>query len=116
MNEKSSIEKLDEQIKMLSTKNFVKKDKIVRKESFVKERKVILEEPTKDSLLSDLVTDDESTKVFDKDKTMEIEKTKEIVEDDNNDNDNKKDLMYDVVLPIIVTILIIVLILLIIFI
>jgi len=74
MDRKSSIDKLDEQINMLKNHEFVDKpktEKIVKKED--KPRKVILEEETvKDDLMSDLVGDNEKTKVF---AQSEIDKT-----------------------------------------
>ena len=65
MGNRSSIEKIDEQIDMLSNNKFVDKPKTKKVRKIVKNPKKILEEDTKtDDLMSDLVGDDESTKVF----------------------------------------------------
>ena len=81
MNKKSSIEKLDSQIEMLKNKDFVEKQKENKpKKKRDKPRKQILEEPTiEDNLMSDLISNNEDTKVFaqkDVSKKIDVENTK----------------------------------------
>ncbi|MDO4996550.1 MAG: hypothetical protein Q4E69_05165 [Bacilli bacterium] len=61
----NSIEKLNEQINILQNNIFVEKEKTDTIKLPIKNRKVILEETTVcDTLLGDLVGDNEATKVF----------------------------------------------------
>lgn len=137
MGRSSSIEKLNGQIDMLTNHDFVEKKIITKKVDRTKPRKEIVEEPTvvEDDLMSDLVSDDENTKVFgqkeEKEEVTEdvvdvepepeaepvIYQTKEINTEEfkklksfNSDNN----FFRDIILPIILVILIIIFILLII--
>lgn len=133
MSRNSSIEKLNNQIDMLTNRDFVDKKNSTRKVERTKPRKEILEEVTiieDEDLMSDLIGDDESTKVFGQkeetqDTTKEVENfediddnksddpviyhTKEIKKDEFKDLDKyneKVNKFYDVILPIILIILI----------